>query len=131
MGNREIKFRVWNNYTKRYESKGFLTSSYEGGNYILRGVMEHEQNEDEYGDDGENVVFEQFIGLTDFKGTKIYEGDILEFPFEMGIAYVIHDGFRFAVKSPGSEAIDYEGRSVLEQAYIIGNIHENPELLCQ
>jgi len=76
-----------------------------------------------------NFELMQFTGLKDFKGTEIYEGDILEFPFEMGIAYVIHDGFRFAVKSPGSEAIDYEGQSVLEQTYVIGNIYENPELL--
>ncbi len=43
---REIKFRVWNNNTKRYESKGFLTSSSElDKSYILRGVMEFEQDE--------------------------------------------------------------------------------------
>jgi len=127
---RDIKFRVWNNNTKRYESKGFLTSSSElDKSYVLRGVMEFEQDEDDYNDDGENIFLEQFTGLKDELGKDIYEGDILDFPFEMGIAYVINDGFRFAVKSPGSEAVDYEGESVLKCTRVIGNIHENPELL--
>lgn len=71
----------------------------------------------------------QFTGLKDELQNDIYEGDILDFPFEIGIAYVINDGFRFAVKSPGSEAIDYEGEYVLQHTRIIGNIYENPELL--
>lgn len=71
----------------------------------------------------------QFTGIKDEVEKEIWEGDILEFPFETGIAYVINDGFRFAVKSPGSESVDYEGETVLKQARVIGNIYQNPELL--
>jgi uncharacterized phage protein (TIGR01671 family) len=71
----------------------------------------------------------QFTGLTDIFENQIFEGDVLEFPFELGIAYVINDGFRFAVKSPGSQAIDYEPAEVLIQTKVIGNIHQNKDLL--
>ncbi|HET8838068.1 MAG TPA: YopX family protein [Flavobacteriaceae bacterium] len=76
-----------------------------------------------------SIVPMQYIGLKDKDGNDIYEGDILEFPFEMGIAFVISDGFRFAVESPGSGAIDYESEYVIKTTTIIGNIYENPELV--
>jgi len=117
---RELKFRAYCDIGEENKMLLFTEGKYDNGLWF-----EHTSNHiDEY-----LSPLMQFTGLRDFKGTEIYEGDILEFPFEMGIAYVIHDGFRFAVKSPGSEAIDYEGQSVLEQTYIVGNIYENPEMI--
>jgi len=126
---REIKFRIWN----------------PSGNNILYDIdnvfkcLEQQLSFDKtmpnrgftvpYNHKGEGMVWMEFTGVKDEVGEDIFEGDILQFPFEMGIAYVINDGFRFAVKSPGSEAIDYEGESVLKLTRRIGNIYENPELI--
>ena len=75
----------------------------------------------------ERVILMQFTGLKDKNGTEIYEGDILQ--TEQGIGYVVWCDAAFALKSPGSEAIDWEHFSVYEKSVIIGNIHENPELI--
>lgn len=70
---------------------------------------------------------EEYTGLKDKKGVEIYEGDILK--TKNGVCYVIWFDASFALKSPGSESIDFEHSSVYELSEIIGNIHENPELL--
>nr|WP_317633109.1 YopX family protein [uncultured Flavobacterium sp.] len=72
----------------------------------------------------EKETIGQFTGILDAEGNKVFENDMLEFPFDLGQAYVVYDGIRFAVKSEGSEAIDYKPLEVLKQCKIIGNIHE-------
>ena len=71
----------------------------------------------------------QFIGLLDKNGKKIFEGDILRHSdkFESIIAKVIYErmGYRLiGLKEP----IYWNFHSEFE---IIGNIHDNPELLCK
>ena len=123
---REVKFRA---YTKEYgmqnvrellwKDDGSIASvSFDSGISVLtnRGV-------------GKDIVVEQYTGMTDKNGLEIYEGDIVSFKSEMVDFKVIAKtvylneiaGFVFRTKE-----IDYEPEDMYE---VIGNIHENPELL--
>jgi len=123
-----IKFKVWNNYTKRFESKGYLTSSSEADkSYLLAGVMEFEQNEDEFGDDGENVQFLQFIGIKDKNGKDIFEGDIIK-TINDNWGVVVRKDHAFEVTVSETQSSLYMAEW-MAQSEVIGNIYENPELL--
>ena len=70
----------------------------------------------------------QFTGLTDKNGTKIFEGDILS---EDGYLFVVvwdQAWARFKLQHDG-RCYQYPEWNRGIQMEIVGNIHENPELL--
>ncbi|MGN0789053.1 MAG: YopX family protein [Christensenellales bacterium] len=78
----------------------------------------------------------QFTGLTDKNGTKIFEGDIVEFTDKYtrskGRAEIVFEAFKWKYSGCyyGGNPIVWlciEDRSV--EFEVIGNIHDNPELL--
>jgi uncharacterized phage protein (TIGR01671 family) len=69
----------------------------------------------------------QFTNLKDKKGNDIYEGDILKTP--SGIGFMVFDNNGYAIKSHGSEAVDYEFSAFYLESEIIGNIYENYNLI--
>ena len=118
---REIKFRAWDKITKKY----FYSGTLDNGDVLvihLDGEIEI-SSDDTY--KPEDFIIEQFTGLRDKNGREIYEGDILSMenqPHRTGV--VEFSGNGYWIKEEFANYIPAE--SMCE---IIGNIHENLELL--
>lgn len=124
---RIVKFRVWNDLLKNYlpdDSVCILPN----GDIVLYNlaamITAYRRPSDML--EGENIV-ERFTDLKDKNGTEIYEGDILiddsGEPIEYWIVKFSDGGFVgecTGVAEPLFELANLE---------VVGNIHENPELL--
>lgn len=75
----------------------------------------------------------QYIGLTDKNGKKIFEGDILKNIESDEIIYICYSGcsFRYSYNNSiyGYGVDDIEEGILTDEFEVIGNIHDNPELL--
>lgn len=126
---REILFR---GQTRKRGEKVRMDGTLVDGNWVYGGIFPGE------GDFSiiysshpvkKHVVYtdtvDQYTGLTDKNGVKIFEGDIVRFPWELGQAtdtVIFRDG--------GFTLTHYWWATVLDgKAEVIGNIHDNPELI--
>ena len=127
----ELKFRAWDNVTKRYWNVGGL--SFEKGKlievYLENYPTSFEGNEDCKKPD--DVILEQNTGLKDKNDKEIYEGDIVlvngniryYVDFEFGGFWLNNDNIKWKANRAFTHFVEWNDIEV------IGNIHENPELL--
>ena len=121
---REIKVRAWH---KPYKQMCQVESLRFDGNGVYRAVLIEESFYDRRLVEADEIVIEQFTGLKDKNGTKIYEGDILiddtGEPIEYWVVKFSDGGFIgecVGVAEPLFELTNLE---------VVGNIHEDSELV--
>lgn len=117
---RLFKYRVWHIPSKHmhYSELGNLaiTHTIMGDS---TGIMVNERLQAR-----ENVIIELWSLLYDVKGTKIYEGDIVQFGENKGTVVFDYDGFQVEYIGDGNQSPTYKRLSSIYQPLIIGNIHE-------
>lgn len=127
--NRTIKFRVWDHVINLFDNGLAISTLGQVGKWNS-GVVQ-----------GQSVRYavEQFTGLIDSQGREIYEGDIVEYAegVELGDkmilrAVVVYDsvmGSYGYASQVGQDCWNYPWEGIVKKPKVIGNIHENPELL--
>ncbi|EEP2557870.1 hypothetical protein HBG97_001229 [Campylobacter coli] len=141
---KDFDFRIWDNTEKRYLNEIKLhkydKSPVEAG---ITFTETDRINEVEFVKNKNDLEIELFTGYYDYKGNKIYIGDIIEclvftneknseifyeiicFDMELGLCSKLSNG-------DGGYLFDLrrdKNNKTIEDVYVVGNIHENKELL--
>ncbi|HEF5072404.1 YopX family protein [Campylobacter jejuni] len=143
---KDFDFRIWDNIEKKYikTPHGLYIENTEHNdasncnriieNYDHVGFSvdnPYNWKNEEYYNNEESLSIELFTGFYDKNGKKIYEGDILENKMTMeDLPYkvVFKWGVFYLVEIDGNDE-DLMSEFLFMELEVIGNIHENAELL--
>lgn len=109
--NREIKFRIWNDYDKKIIHWNELLEKNLANIFTIPSY---------------DKWLMQYTGLHDKDGKEIYEGDIVKYENMTGKIMFFNGSF---ILSDLEETEEWELGVINEEVEIIGNIYDNPELL--
>ena len=127
---RIIKFRAWNRKWKRIIDNVLVNPD------IIIWTFDVDNSTSEWDYLSDDIKVMQFTGLFDKNGKEIYEGDIVSImdcePSLYRICYW-DNNFKWVVENIGKDPSCWANDNLEEfEGYhleVIGNIHENPELL--
>lgn len=126
---RKLKFRAWNFKEKKFHYVE-----------ILKEGLEFSSSDDMKSKDIE--IVEQYVGQVDQQGIEIYEGDILATRFEgagiiVGVMNFDDTRLQFGcdaevkgdVFAKFGQNYEHHVKGKSDRPLIVGNVHENPELI--
>ena len=124
----EIKFRAWNKEEKEIIKALTLLNLCDRVSASLALLGGEKKNNDLF----DHLIFMQYTGLKDKNGKEIYEGDIVEYKFREDLDE-IQEEVKWEKDDTGFTPFNdycYEDKVLFgKDCEIIGNIHENPNLL--
>jgi len=123
------KFRVWNNTSREFIDNEYLYIRLDGISVFISTVGEEITIVDD-------VLVEQYVGLEDKNEKEIYEGDILKYDYPTDEQVSLQN----SKECQNIKLVSYEQNEYFSgwplviigqggPCEVIGNIHENPELL--
>ena len=138
---RDIKFRVWSIGRKKWLNDCMFDMQIQGAyDFSSDSSMRYNYKTD--------VVVEQYTGFQDSKGNKIYDGDVVNIRndgyadvmaqviFDIAAFWLYSEDIFLAYSDEADNMIrlstiymDTGADGYLSQLEVIGNIHENPELV--
>lgn len=125
---RDIKFREWDPVREKLYGTGLVEMTRVDFDDSVSFYSQHHEI-----DDVENRVLEQYTGMTDANGVEIYEGDIVQ--TETGELQAVA-GIKPVYIYEGIYTLAQTTKSIHDEIFIldstdivVGNIHEDPELL--
>ena len=143
--NRKIKFRAWDKQNKTMGIVNEIKMSPYLYTQVKYSMEINGKRKDEWSlldDNGHGTcVLMQYTGLLDKNDKEIYEGDVVKVTgnYKPGTYTVIWDNFRVAwwLKNIKQRELEYHDDYYqllnnswqVEDREVIGNIHDNPELL--
>lgn len=121
---RDIKFRIWDTYSKYFiEGLSLTDGEFDDDADTLTFHLDKVMGDRD--PDKKRFVYQQYTGLKDKNGVEIYVGDII-------------DKNQVVVWEDGMFVLEYEGRggyyrecdpTDMTYGEVIGNVYQNPELL--